>query len=371
VKEGDIVTTNQVLMRMDTSVSVADRKVLENDFQLRALQLRRIDAEISGAPLVRKPDDNVELFVQVERQYHSHRLAYQDALDTERAALLKAQFDLKGAIETEAKLKQTLPIYREQEKGWIKLAEEGYAGALMVLDRTRTRIETEQELQTQINIIESLKATIAQSQKRIAQVTSNYQQQLHNERIEAKTQHNKLDQDLAKHTYKHDLLELRAPQAGRVKDLSTHTQGTVVQPGTILLTIVPQDEPLLAEVWVTNLDAGFVMTGQPARVKLTAYPFQKYGMLDGVVHHVSADASDKSDNNKGNDAPKEESTADGGLNFRALVALKASALEVQGSQFRLTPGMQVSAEIVLGTRTVLEYLLSPIQKTVYEAARER
>jgi hemolysin D len=371
VKEGDIVAAGQVLMRMDTSVSVADRKVLDNDFQLKVLQLRRIDTELSDMPFARQPGDNPALFAQVEAQYRSHRLAYQDAIGTERAALLKAQHDLKSAMETEAKLKQTLPIYREQEKGWLKLAEEGFAGKLMVMDRTRSRIETEQELQAQAHNIESLKATIAQSNNRIAQITSNYQQQLHNERIEAESVHNKLDQELAKHTYKHDLLELRAPQAGRVKDLSTHTQGTVVQPGTILLNIVPQDEPLLAEVWVSNLDAGFVVTGQPVRVKLSAYPFQKYGVLDGVVHHLSADASDKNDNNKGSDPAKDGSPPDAGLNYRALVELKSSVLEAQGSQFRLTPGMQVSAEIVLGTRTVLEYLLSPIQKTVFEAARER
>ena len=368
VKEGDEVAVGQVLMRMDTSISTADRKVLDNDFQLRELQLRRIDAELKGVPLARKPGDNLALFAQVEAQYRSRRQAYQDAVDTERAALARAQHDLQSATELESKLRQTLPIYREQEKGWDQLAKEGFAGKLLALERTRSRIETEQELQAQIQNVESLKAAIQQSTKRIAQVTSNYRQQLQNERIDADSQYGRLAQDLAKHTYRHGLLELRAPQAGRVKDLSTHTQGAVVQPGTILLTIVPQGEPLVAEVWVSNLDAGFVVPGQPVRVKLVAYPFQKYGMLDGVVRHVSADASDNSNSNKGHDPSADEPAP---LSYRALVELNASALEAQGRRFRLTPGMQVSGEIALGTRTVFEYLLSPVQKTVYEAARER
>ena len=374
VKEGDEVTAGQVLMRMDTSVSVADGKVLETDYQLRALQLRRIDAELKGVPPVKKPSDNPALFAQVEAQYRAHRQAYQDALDTERAALAKAQHDLKSAIEVESKLKQTLPIYQEQEKGWNQLAKEGFAGKLMALDRTRSRIETEQELQAQTHNVGSLKATIAQSTKRIAQITSNYRQQLHNERIDAESQHNKLDQELAKHTYKHDLLELKAPQAGRVKDLATHTTGTVVAPGTVLVTLVPHNEPLLAEVWVTNLDAGFVAPRQDAKIKLVAYPFQKYGMLEGVVRHVSADASDKPGDYgnlaQANDTDKPQ-TSQPQLFYRALVELKSTELESQGQRFKLTPGMQVSAEINLGSRTVLQYLLSPIQKTVHEAGRER
>jgi hemolysin D len=374
VKEGDEVAAGQVLMRMDASVSAADRRVLDTDFRLRALQLRRIDAELKGAPLPRKPADDAALFAQVEAQYHAHRLAYQDALDTERAALAKARHDLKSSLEVESKLKQTLPIFQEQEKGWDQLAKEGFAGKLMALDRKRSRIETEQELQAQTHNVESLKSTIAQSEKKLAQITSNYHQQLHNERIDAESQHNKLDQDLAKHTYKHGLLELKAPQAGMIKDLATHTPGTVVAPGTVIATIVPHNERLLAEVWVTNLDAGFVVPRQETRIKLSAYPFQQYGMLDGVVRTVSVDASDKAaDSGKlssTNDADKPPA-GQAQLSYRTLVELKSSELESRGQRFKLAPGMQVSAEINLGTRTVLQYLLSPIQKNLHEAWRER
>jgi len=374
VKEGDEVKAGQVLMRMDTSVSTSDRKVLDTDFQLRSLQVRRIDAELKGVPLVKKPDDAAALFAQVEAQYRSHRLAYQDAIDTERAALSKAQHDLKSSIEVESKLKQTLPIFQEQEKGWDQLAKEGFAGKLMALDRKRSRIETEQELQAQSQNVQGLKSAIAQSEKRISQITSNYHQQLHNERIDAESQHNKLDQDIAKHTYKHGLLELRSPYAGMVKDLATHTTGTVVAPGTVIATIVPHNEPLLAEVWVTNLDAGFVVPKQETKIKLSAYPFQQYGMLDGVVRYVSADASDKAGEN-GNLAQANETNkpqpGQSMLSYRTLVALNSTDLEARGQRFKLTPGMQVSAEINLGTRTVLQYLLSPIQKNLHEAWRER
>jgi HlyD family secretion protein len=139
----------------------------------------------------------------------------------------------------------------------------------------------------------------------------------------------------------------------------------VVAPGTILLTLVPHDEPLVAEVWVGNADAGFVQADQKARVKIAAYPFQKYGLLDGTVRQVSADAQVSSDSSN----PARRSVQDSA--YRALITLASSHLESHSRQLRLVPGMQVSAEIHLGTRTVLEYLLSPVQKIAHEAGRER
>ena len=371
VKEGDEVRAGQVLMRMDASLSGADRRVLEMDHQFKALQLRRIDAELQGAPLVRKSADNPAVLAQVDAQYVARRQAYLDAVDAERAALAKANHDLKSALEVEGKLKQTLPIFREQEKGWNQLAQEGFAGRLMALDRTRSRIETEQELRAQTQNVESLKAAIEQSGKRIAQITSNYQQQLHNERVEAESQYNKMSQELTKHSYKHGLLELRAPQAGFVKDLATHTPGTVVSPGTVMLTIVPHGEPLLAEVWINNPDSGFVDVNQKVRIKLDAYPFQKYGMLDGVVRHVTHDSSERGADVANNERKGGETAAPPGLAYRALVAFDTPVFESQGRRLKLTPGMQVAAEIHLGQRSVMEYLLSPIAKVAHEAARER
>lgn len=142
----------------------------------------------------------------------------------------------------------------------------------------------------------------------------------------------------------------------------------MVAPGTILLTLVPHDEPLLAEVWVSNTDAGFVRAEQTARVKLVAYPFQKYGMLDGVVKHVSPDATDSAD---GRQVQKKDDRSSPNQGYRTLVALATPHLMRDGVRHKLSPGMQVSAELNLGSRTVLEYLLSPVQKTVAEAARER
>jgi HlyD family secretion protein len=160
------------------------------------------------------------------------------------------------------------------------------------------------------------------------------------------------------------------PQAGKVKELATTTVGAVVQPGTVLLSLVPVKEPLFAEVSIRNDDIGVVREGQPVRVKLAAFPFQKYGMLEGVVKTVSADSTADDARNTMRSEP-EASGATGGLTFKALVELKQQGFLLNGRALPVASGMQLSAEIVQGKRTVLEYLLSPVQRVASEAGMER
>jgi len=365
IKEGEEVKAGQVLVRMDTRIADADGATLLEEMHRRRLQLKRIESELTGIPMVRQPDDPGDIFERTEAQFVARLQAHRDALGAEQAILAKARHDLTAAREVETKLEKNAPLFKEQADSWERLAKEGYAGKLLALERQRAYMENEQNLRAQSQNVASLQALVLQSEKRIAQIASNYRQQLQNERLETAGHYHKLQQDWQKQQHRYSLLELRAPQAGIVKDLATHTPGTVVAPGTILLTLVPNDEPLIAEVWIDNADAGFVKSQQKARIKVAAYPFQKYGLIEGEVTQVGADAQTRSE--LGNAATKAIQDAA----YRAMISLGNSYLENQRKQLRLVSGMQVSAEIHLGTRTVLEYLLSPVQKVAHEAGRER
>jgi len=288
-------------------------------------------------------------------------------LAEERSRLSKARQDLAAARQVQAKLAQTLPHYREQERAFEKLAQDGFAGPLMSSDKKRERIEREQELRTQEHVIESAQAGIEQSQRRLEQIVADRHRELYAERNEVANALDKLLQEQVKQGHRRDAMELRAPQAGLIKDLATHTTGTVVQPGTVLLTLVPNQEALRAEVWVSNEDVGFVRPGQTVKLKFAAYPFQKYGMAQGVLEHISADAADTGEGS----AAAAGQDADRPLVYKALVRLEHAALQMDGARFPLSAGMQTSAEVLLGQRTVAEYLLSPVQKAWHEAARER
>jgi HlyD family secretion protein len=371
IREGVLVREGQVLMRMDAALLNADGHALGAEYQAKRLALRRIDAQLSGMALVREPDDPPGPYAQAEAQYAANLNAHRSALAQEQSVLDKARNELGAAREVRAKLVAVLPHYREQERAFEKLSKDGFAGRLMYTDKQRERIEKEQDLKSQEHVIAAARSTIAQSEKRLTQIVADYRRGLQAERAEAAPQAERLRQELAKQQHRYKLLELRAPQAGIVKDLATHTPGTVVAPGTILMTIVPEGEPLRAEVWVSNDDIGFVRPAQPVKIKLAAFQFQKYGMVEGRVAQVSADATEAPNPNTRSGGLAGRDRPAGALAFRTLVDLKQQHLESGGRRYAVTPGMQVMAEIHLGERTVMEYLLSPVQKAFHEAGRER
>lgn len=367
VREGEAVQAGQVLMRMDALFTDADLAALTTEYTRRRLQLARIDAELTGRPFAPRVQAPAALLREAAAQYQANRDALAAALAEERSRLVKAQQELAAARQQKERLEAVLPHYREQDKAYEKLVKDGFASALMGSDKRRERIEKEQELETQKHLIASAQASIDQSQKKLKQIEADYLRQLHAERNEAQAQLDKLAKELEKQQHRRALLELRAPQAGVIKELATHTAGTVVQPGTVLASLVPRDERLKAEVWVSNEDIGFVRPGQPVRLKFATYPFQKYGMGRGTVEHVSADAqSEEEARDKGWPGAGQRP-----LRYKALITLEANALETDGVKYPLSVGMQTTAEILLGRRTVAEYLLSPLQKAWHEAGRER
>lgn len=369
VSEGESVKAGQVLMRMDTLVTEADGKSLAAEFSRKRLALRRIDAELADQAFVPIHADPPALGQEMLAQWRANRASLDASLAEEKSRLLRATQDLSAAQQIRSKLTEVLPHYRAQEQAFDKLAHDGFAGPLMVSDKRRERIEKEQELKTQEHIIESARAGATQSEKKLLQITSEYRRALFAERNELSNALERLTQEIAKQAHRSELLELKAPQASTVKDLATHSAGTVVQPGTVLLTLVPKDEQLRAEVWIAKEDIGFVRAGSQVKLKLAAFPFQKYGMLDGTVEHVGADAADPGGSTGGGAADPTHRPAS--LAYKALVVLKKMHLDLDGRRFPLTAGMQASAEVLLGNRTVAEYLLSPVQKAWHEAGRER
>jgi len=372
ISEGQHVQAGQVLMRLDTTLSDADGKAIGNDYLLKQIALRRIDAELGDRDFKRRDNDPESLYRTALAQYRANRHAYHTALEEERSIRDKAQSDLSAAEQARTKLTETLPHYQKQAEAFAELAKEGYVSRFEAADKQREYTEKSQDLKTQQHLIESAKATLTASSRKLEQISADYQQRLQAERADLS---GKLDQtraEVTKQQYRNGLLELKAPQDGIIKDVATHTIGTVISPGTILMTLVPKDEILRAEVWVSNQDVGFIHQGQPTKVKLASYQFQKYGMVQGEVAHLSADATDANQQGTGASAPPSAKSPNGQpYAYRALVDLKAQELIVNGIKHALSPGMQVTAEIHLGTRTILEYLLSPVMGAFQEAGRER
>jgi hemolysin D len=372
IHEGQYVTAGQVLLRMDSQDSHADVAKLRSDLTLRSLQLRRVDAELTGRPLTRAQDEPVDLFSEVAAQYRERRQNYLDAVAQAQQHLEKAHRDAESGQAVLAKLRQTTPILKSQAEAYSGLGAEGYVPKVTVSDKERAFIENEEDLRAQESTVEGLSAAIGEAEESLRQISSKYRSDLRNERVEAEGEYRKVEEDLAKEEHHATLLDLKAPQAGIVKDLATHTVGTVVATGTVLLSIVPEHEPLVAEVLVRNEDIGFVHSQQGVKIKLAAYPFQKYGLMDGRVQQIWPDASDAQGDatkEQGQMSTEDESARSSG--FKALVSLDRQSLVSGGDALNLVAGMQVVAEIREGRRSVLEYLLSPIRGAMHDSGRER
>jgi len=365
VKEDQFVKEGELLLVMDTRLSDADTQKLQTALEAARLQLRSIEAELDDRGFSQLEGEDKNIFDKVYQQYQERHNEYQYQIKQKQAVLNQTEQDLNAAREIYKKLKETLPIHKANEDAINKLGEKGYATRLAILEKQRIRIEAEQDLRAQKHVIQSSEAKIEETRETLNQLKSAYRQDLLTKQIELKNKLEQLDQDWVKQQYRNEQLELRAPVDGYVKDLATNTRGSIVPSGNVLLTVVPVNEPLQAEVYVSNHDIGFVRPGQSVKVKLLSYEFQKYGMIDATVASVSADVSNRGQ--KDNQAAEKQ----GSGGYKTLVKLNEQHLERNGRQFDLRPGMQVTAEIKLGTRSVFDYIVSPITGALSEAATER
>ncbi len=378
VKEGDVVMEGQVLVRLDPTLTQADKAGVAQDLAQQLMQERRIQAELGQQPMKLMPADDAQLYAQIQGQMLARRRALADMLDQEQALLRKAEGEHKSAQQTLSKLHQTLPSYTKTAKAYSDLEKEGFVGNIVAAEKQREALEKEKDLDAQHATVAALAATIEAQHKKISQIRSSYQSDLQKELAELRARIQQLRPNLDKSIYREGLMELRAPQAGTVKDLATTTEGAVVQPGSVLMTLVPRDEKLFADVAIKNEDIGFVQVGQKAQVKLAAFPFQKYGLLTGEVVLISADATEMGPAKGVGQQGGAGGTSNGDnpastmATYKARIALNQQQLKSpSGQALSVGAGMQVVAEVNQGRRTVLEYLLSPVSKTLQEAGREK
>ena len=154
---------------------------------------------------------------------------------------------------------------------------------------------------------------------------------------------------------------------GIVKNIQITTLGGVIQAGQNILEIVPTQDEMLIEAYVKSAEVAFLRVGQPAIIKLTAYDFNRYGGLTGVLEQLSPDTlRDESKPRKPGSNPIDLEEG----YYRLIVRITDKSPERHGIVMAPLPGMTASVEIVTGKKTVLEYLFRPLQ-SVTQAMRER
>lgn len=145
-----------------------------------------------------------------------------------------------------------------------------------------------------------------------------------------------------------------SPVTGTVKTLNVNTVGGVIQPGMDIVEIVPSEDTLLVEAKIAPQDIAFLRPDLPTIVKFSAYNFTKYGGMDGVLEHISADTT---------------TDEEGNSFYLVRVRTKQTSLH-QDKSLPIIPGMTATVDIITGKRTVMEYLLKPILSAQTNALKE-
>ena len=361
VTDGSRVQAGQLLMELDPTQAEADTGKATAARLDAALTVARaqalLDAQSKGGPPM------VALVAEAPPARQHQVQDYADGLLNEyrakvaslQAELAKRQAELATTRAEVEKLKQTAPLAREQADNYKALATGNYVSRTDYLDKEQNAITQAQELAAQISHSHELEAAIAEQQGEINTTADTFRRQQLDDLGKAQEVMSQATGDQTKAEVRQSLMRLVAPVAGTVQQLAVHTVGGVVTTAQPVLELVP-DDTLEVEAHLENKDIGFVEIGQKVTVKIDAFPYTRFGTLEGSVEDVSNDAaSDKK----------------GGSYFPVRVRLPSNRLRVERKWVTLTPGMEVKAEIHTGRRTVADYFLSPLITTVGQSLHER
>ncbi len=159
------------------------------------------------------------------------------------------------------------------------------------------------------------------------------------------------------HVQKRQQLKIvRSPVTGTVQQLAVHTLGAVLQPSQAVMVIVPDTQHNVAEVNILNKDIGFIYPGQKAVIKIDAFPYTRYGTIEGTIVNIAKDSI------------QHEQL---GLVYPVLIELDKQVMGEDEAQYKLATGMSLVADIKIEKRRVIDYLLSPIEVYQHEALREK
>lgn len=361
VRDGEYVKAGQLLVDLDAVGTHADATKANSAFSSSQGSYARYQALLNSldASEVPKPFSFEGSRQEIETQNRLVQSEYQ-AFTAKRNALKGQLTQRRAELDTTQtlirSLQETTLLAQARSKDMKDLVEKKYIARHDYLTVEQQRIEAEQNLATQRSRVFELQAAIAAQGNELDSMVAEFRRQTTEGLRQSNEQSRQLGADVIKAKRRDQLMHIVAPVDGTVQQLAIHTVGGVVTPAQPLMAVVPEGEGLEVEALVLNKDIGFVHKGQTATIKIESFPYTRYGYIDGVVESVS------------HDAMQDEQL---GLVYQARVKLKKSELIVEGAKVRLSSGMALSVEIKTGKRSVISYLLSPLQQHSQESLRER
>ncbi|MCR1837588.1 HlyD family type I secretion periplasmic adaptor subunit [Pasteurella caecimuris] len=323
VKEGDVVEKGQVLLLLDDTRSSAILRESEAKVQSLRGIVARLKAESSGEPLTFPQDIPQEIKDRETVAYNARHKAMQDVIS--------------GLSQSKELLDREISITQPMVK-------KGVMSEVELLRMMRQSSDLAQQLSERHNkYVADASNELVQTESELAQAREN----------------------MAMRADPVERSQIKAPLRGVVKNIRINTVGGVVQAGQDILEIVPLDEALLVQAYISPKDVAFIRPEQPALVKISAYDYAIYGGLEGKVELISPDTlQDERRRSELNLNPDQ-------AYYRILVKTDGNHItDRNGNRLNITPGMTATVDIKTGEKTVFQYLIKPITR-MKQALQER
>ena len=367
VKEGQLVHAGEVLAELDPTFAQADAGSLETQVASLQAEVDRLTAETQNRPYLPDGSAPSQLQAMIYAQRHAERSFklenYAQKIESLRVKVAQANSDVLTFTER-------LKLATEVEAKRRELTRLQVGSQLNLLQATDTRVDVESKLTMARSQGQSaardLEAQMAERDGYLQQNSAESSQQL----TEQGRKLSDAKEQLRKASLRRTLVQLRAGRDAIVLRVAPVSVGTVMQSGQEFIELVPLDAPLQIEAVVDGRDVGFVRVGDPVTIKFDTFPYGLYGTATGTVRSVSPDSFKDPEAPPSKETKSRAQGAMGVLFFRAKMSIDEVRLHDLPQGAQIVPGMPVQADIRVGTRTVLAYLMSRFIPVASEGMRE-
>lgn len=357
VKVGDVVKADQELITFDPVFNQVEENRYRAELLALEAQLKRLTAEFQDTPFTADPKNRAEMWqaaiYRQRQEYYRQKLIYYDE------SIKQLEASRKTKSDTLEKQKERLESMRRIEKMYTDLHKKNVTALKDMLQMSISRMEMEATAdQLENNLLEirhQIQSTISAKQAFVQE----WRNELSTEMVKIDRETSSNRQSLERYNQYGSYVSLKAPCDAVVHEIASFSEGSAVREAEALITLIPLNGNIELEAELRPQDVGKVSRGSEARVKLSAYPFQKWGTLEGTVRDISKDTLQK----------QQRSSAEE-LSVYYRIRLRLAGRLRSDTVIQMIPGMEATAEIKTGRRRVIEYLIYPLIKSLDEAARE-
>lgn len=366
VSPGDVVHKGQTLAVLDSTFARADLTALEVQQHSLQPQIRRLEAELAGRPFETsaKPDGDEALQLSIYSQRQELYASRMKMLDEDVQRLSASIHTLEDERQSLAK---QLDYTKELEAMRGELLKSQFGSKLSYLDAQSIRERAAREYQDSINHLSETRHGLQSKQAELNNFSEDWRRQVLESLGNARAELSKVDEARSKASLVNDMVVITAPVDGVVLDVAKRSVGSILREAEPLITLIPSDSPLVADITIQSSDVGHIQAGNDVVVKVDAFPYQIHGLLQGRLLYVSEDSTAI---REAGGEQQSHLTESGGAIHRGRIQLIDAKLNNLPAGAHLISGMTVVAEVKVGSRSVLSFFTYPLTRGLKESLRE-